>query len=237
MLCFNDDIQGTASVVLAGVYGALRIQKVGTDGTQPALNGRLRDQRIVFLGAGSAGVGVADLIAEAIAIEAQESGEYAEGAKERSVDHWRKNSFWLMDSKGLVTSTRGDKLQSHKVPFARDDRSGAEIGNLLDTIKEIKPTLLIGLAGLAGGSFTQEIIQSLDKDCSAAGLRPIIMALSNPTSKAECTAKNAYEWTEGRAIFASGSPFDEVLIGGKRHVPGQGNNMVYIFRNFGVLIS
>ncbi|CAD7935385.1 unnamed protein product [Amoebophrya sp. A25] len=221
ILCFNDDIQGTAATVLAGLLGALRIQQAG--GAERKMT--LREQRIVFLGAGSAGVGVADLIAEGMYLEGVAAGE---GWK--TVDEYRKNNFWLVDSKGTVTTTRGDKLQAHKIPFARSD---ASIPTLGEAVKQAKPTILIGLAGIAGGSFTQEIVQTMDKDCTSAGLRPIIMALSNPTTKAECTAEEAYKWTEGRAVYASGSPFEPVTLDDGRTIhTGQGNNM-YIFPGVG----
>jgi malate dehydrogenase (oxaloacetate-decarboxylating)(NADP+) len=110
-LCFNDDIQGTAAVVLAGLLAGLRIQH------RSGMQMNLRDQRIVFLGAGSAGVGVAELIAQGMVAEGKRAGE------PKPVEHYRKNNFWLIDSKGLVTSTRGDKLQAHKIPFARDEPS------------------------------------------------------------------------------------------------------------------
>jgi len=219
--CFNDDIQGTASVALAGLLAALRIQK----GTIRDGESNLRDQTIVFLGAGSAGCGVADLMALGMALEAQEAGEDA--SKDQS--YYRKNNFWLVDSKGLVTTQRGDKLQSHKIPFARDD---PPINSLLDIIKQVKPTCFIGLAGLDAGAFTPEMIKIHTENCSARGERPIIFALSNPTSKAECSAEEAYTHSDGRAIFCSGSPFGPVTINGKTYETGQGNNM-YIFPGIG----
>lgn len=121
-----------------------------------------------------------------------------------------------------MTTTRGDKLQSHKIRFARDD---APIPSLLEVIQQVKPTMLIGLAGLPGGAFTEEMIRTMDTACTAAGLRPIVMALSNPTSKAECTAEQVYAWTEGRAVFATGSPFAPVEVAGQLRHTGQGNNM------------
>ncbi|CAD7924671.1 unnamed protein product [Amoebophrya sp. A120] len=227
-LSFNDDIQGTAATVLAGIIAALRIQpaSVLTEGVPEDRNKTtlLRDQRIVFLGAGSAGAGVADLIAAGMEVEGKRAGD------NKTIEYYRKNNFWMIDSKGLVTTTRGDKLQDHKVPFARDD---PPVGTLLEVIQQAKPTILLGLAGLPGGAFTEQMIKTMDKDCTAAGLRPIVMALSNPTSKAECTAEQCYTWTEGKAIFASGSPFDPVTLpNGKTYHTGQGNNM-YIFPGVG----
>lgn len=170
---FNDDIQGTAAVVLAGLLAALRIQKPSQ--SKPT---NLRDQRIVFLGAGSAGVGVAELIAQGMYLESRAAGD------EKPVEYWRKNNFWLIDSKGLVTTTRGDKLQAHKIPFARDEET--QIPTLMDCVKIAKPTVLLGLAGLPGGAFTEEMVKTMAADCEAEKNRPILMALSNPTSKAEC---------------------------------------------------
>jgi len=220
ILCFNDDIQGTAAVALAGILSSLRIQK-GPPGSE---EGKLRDQRIVFLGAGSAGVGVADLIALGMYLEAIADDE----ADPKDVDYYRKNNFWLVDSKGLVTSTRGDKLQAHKVPFCR---SCPPIPTLMEIVKSEKPTILVGLAGIAG-QFPPEMIKLHTENCKESGLRPIIFALSNPTSKAECTAEEAYLHSGGAAIFASGSPFDPVTIDGKTYHTGQCNNM-YVFPGIG----
>jgi len=222
ILCFNDDIQGTASVALAGLLASLRIQKgVG------AQEQKLRNQRIAFLGAGSAGVGVADLMALGMYLEAVADDE----ADPKTIDYYRKNNFWLVDSKGLVTSTRGDKdrMQAHKIPFLRDD---PPIGSLEEIIDQCKPTCLVGLAGLPGGAFSVEMIKKHYANCKADGLRPIIFALSNPTSKAECTAEEAYRHSNGEAIFAAGSPFDPIEIDGKTYYTGQGNNM-YVFPGIG----
>jgi len=221
ILCFNDDIQGTASVALAGLLAALRIQ----NGTIDDGESNLRDQKIVFLGAGSAGCGVADLMALGMALEAKEAGEDAS----KDISYYRKNNFWLVDSKGLVTNTRGGALQNHKCPFARDD---PPINELLDVVKEAKPTCLIGLAGLNAGSFTPEMIKIHTENNKAMGKRPIIFALSNPTTKSECTAEEAYTHSDGSAIFCSGSPFDPVTINGKTYETGQGNNM-YVFPGIG----
>ena len=201
ILCFNDDIQGTGAVALAGIFGSLKIT-----------GQKLKDQRIVFLGAGSAGIGIANMIAAAMVGE-DSSIEQARG------------QFWFVDSKGLVSTQRGDTLAPHKIPFARND---APIDSLNDVIKSAKPTILMGLSGQSG-AFTEEVIGNM----MSYSERPIIFALSNPTSKAECTARQAYEWTNGKAIFASGSPFDPVLINGKTLIPGQGNNM-YIFPGVGL---
>ncbi|MCH8328019.1 MAG: oxaloacetate-decarboxylating malate dehydrogenase, partial [Candidatus Marinimicrobia bacterium] len=203
---FNDDMQGTGSVAYAGTLGALRI-------TGQAL----KDQRIVFLGAGEAAIGIA---------KAMIQGMLEEGLSEEEA-HQR---FWLVDSKGLVTLDRLDSLVAHKKAFARDEPPAA---SLLEVVLRVEPTILLGVSGQPG-KFTQEVISSM----AAAVDRPVIFALSNPTSKAECTAEDAYRWSNGQAIFASGSPFDPVDYNGRTFVPGQGNN-VYIFPGvgLGVIIS
>jgi malate dehydrogenase (oxaloacetate-decarboxylating)(NADP+) len=197
--CFNDDIQGTAAVALAGVYAAAKAN--GQD---------FKDQRIMFLGAGSAATGIAGLMVKAL----QECGLTEEEARGR---------LWLVDSKGLVTSARST-LEENKQPYAHDHAPM----NLLDAIKDIKPTVLIGATGTPG-TFTKEVIEAM----SAINDRPVIFALSNPTSQAECTAQQAYEWSKGKALFASGSPFDAVEYDGKTFHPGQGNN-AYIFPGLGL---
>jgi malate dehydrogenase (oxaloacetate-decarboxylating)(NADP+) len=199
-LCFNDDIQGTASVALAGILGALRLT-----------GKRLTEQKLLFLGAGEAGTGIGELFVAA----AREEGMSDAGARARC---------WFVDSKGLVVKSRTD-LQAHKKPFAH---AHAPIADLAAAVEAIAPTALIGVAG-AGPAFTRPIIETMAR----LNQRPIIFALSNPTSKAECTAENAYAWTGGRAVFASGSPFAPVTIDGKTYVPGQGNN-VYIFPGIGL---
>jgi len=200
--CFNDDIQGTGAVALAGLLGAMRIKQE-----------KLADQRIVFWGAGSASVGIADMICTGIA---EESGISMEKAREK---------IWLIDSHGLVTSRRKDKLQTHKVPYARDEEP---IEGLLKAVQKIQPSVIIGASG-QGRTFTREVIEAL----SQINERPVIFALSNPTSKSECNAEQAYAWSGGKAIFASGSPFDPVRLDGKFFIPGQGNNM-FIFPGIGL---
>lgn len=205
LLCFNDDIQGTGAVIASGYLNASKLQGVP-----------LKDQRLVFLGAGSAGIGVADGIVTTMLQE--DPSLTAEEARAK---------FWFVDSKGLVASNRGDKLEHHKLPYARHDVDKV-LPTLLEVVKHVKPTALIGLAGIQGGCFTPEILSELAKNTE----KPIIFALSNPTSKAECTAHDAYNYTEGRAIYASGSPFDPVTLFGKTFYPGQGNNM-FIFPGLG----
>ncbi|KYQ94253.1 NADP-dependent malate dehydrogenase (oxaloacetate-decarboxylating) [Tieghemostelium lacteum] len=204
-LCFNDDIQGTGSVILSGFINAVR-----------AVQKPLKDHRLVFLGAGSAGIGVADCIMTLF----EEQGVSKEDARK---------CFWFVDSKGLITTTRGDELTPQKKSYAREDHTAEQqLKTLLEVVKEVKPTALIGLSGI-GRSFTQEIVEEMAKHVE----KPIIFALSNPTNNAECTAEQAYTWTDGRCIFASGSPFKPVEYKGVVHVPGQGNNM-YIFPGLGL---
>ncbi len=198
---FNDDMQGTGSVTLAGVLAALRITR------QP-----LADQRIVFLGAGEAAIGIANAIL---------AGLTEEGLTEQEA----RDRFWLVDSKGLVTRDRLDQLAPHKRVFARDE---AAIGSLAGVVAKVHPTILLGVSGQSG-LFSEEVVRTMAQHVQ----RPIIFALSNPTSKAECTARQAYTWTDGRAIFASGSPFDPVELNGRTYRSGQGNN-AYIFPGVGL---
>jgi len=197
---FNDDIQGTGSVALAGVLSALHLT-----------GGKLSDQRVLFLGAGEAGIGIAENIVNVLV----ETGLTPEEARKRC---------WFVDSKGLIVKSRTD-LSAHKQHYAHDH---APCIDLFSAVKSLKPTMLIGVSGQPK-TFTQEIVKAM----GSLNQRPVIFALSNPTSKAECTAEEAYAWTEGRAVFASGSPFAPVTIGGKTLVPGQGNN-AYIFPGVGL---
>ena len=198
--CFNDDIQGTGAVAMAGIIAALRIT-----------GEKLADQRLLFLGAGEAGIGTADTFVAALV----EEGMPVEEARKRCC---------FVDTQGLLTSNR-DKIAHHKQRYARDMPA---IDSFLEAVKTLKPTAILGLSGQPG-SFPKEVIEAMAK----INKRPIIFALSNPTSKAECTAEEAYRWSKGRAIFASGSPFDAVKLGNKTLVPGQGNN-VYIFPGVGL---
>ncbi|GKV03460.1 hypothetical protein SLEP1_g15752 [Rubroshorea leprosula] len=206
-LVFNDDIQGTASVVLAGLIASLKL-----------LGGTLADHTFLFLGAGEAGTGIAELIALEISKQTNASMEES------------RKKIWLVDSKGLIVSSRKESLQHFKQPWAHEHEPVKE---LVNAVKAIKPTILIGTSGV-GKTFTKEVVKAM----AVLNEKPLIMALSNPTSQAECTAEEAYTWTEGRAIFASGSPFDPVEYNGKLNVPGQANN-AYIFPGFGlgVIIS
>ncbi|KAL5572567.1 hypothetical protein UlMin_022164 [Ulmus minor] len=201
-LVFNDDIQGTAAVVLSGVVAALKL-----------IGGSLADHKFLFLGAGEAGTGIAELIALEMSKQSKTPLEEA-----------RKN-IWLVDSKGLIVSSRKESLQHFKKPWAHEHEP---VKDLLGAVKAIKPTVLIGASGM-GKTFTKEVIETL----SSFNKKPLILALSNPTSQSECTAEEAYTWSQGRAIFASGSPFDPVEYNGKVFVPGQSNN-AYIFPGFGL---
>ena len=200
-LCFNDDIQGTAAVALAGVYTALRVTK------KP-----LAEQRFLFMGAGEAATGIAELLVDAMVDEGM--------TREEALKHCA-----LFDSKGLCTSTRGDKLAPNKVPFAHDIPNAK---TFLEAVRAYKPTGIIGVSAQPN-TFNQEVLAEM----SALNERPIIFALSNPTSRAECTAQQAYEGTNGRALFASGSPFAPVDACGKHFVPRQGNNS-YVFPGLGL---
>ncbi len=199
--CFNDDIQGTAAVALAGILAALR-----------ATGGKLADQRLLFLGAGEAGTGIADLFTDAAVADGLPQSE----ARARC---------WFVDSQGLVVRSRAASLAHHKIPYAHEAPS---LKTLAEAIDLVKPTALIGVSG-QGASFTRPIIQAM----AQLNPRPIIFALSNPTSKAECTPAQAIEWSGGRAIVATGSPFKPVTHAGRTHVTGQGNN-VYIFPGVGL---
>ncbi len=197
---YNDDIQGTAAVALAGMFGALRISKQ-----------KLADQRFLFLGGGSAATGIAELISEALVLE----GLTLDAARQKN---------WLYDVNGLFVASRTD-LADFQRPFAHDAPSAA---SFLDAIETIRPTAIIGVSTVPK-LFNQPVIEAMAR----INERPIIFPYSNPTSRSECTAEEAYKWSDGRAIFASGSPFPPVELGGKTFVPGQGNN-VYIFPAMGM---
>lgn len=201
---FNDDIQGTAAVAVAGLLAALRITK-----------SKMCDHTIVFQGAGEAAMGIAELISMAMEKEGL--------SKEQSL-----KKIWMVDSKGLIVKGR-DHLTHEKERFAHEH---LQMNKLEDVIREIKPTAIIGVAAVPG-AFSEQII----KDMASFNKNPIIFALSNPTSKAECTAEQCYMFTEGRGIFASGSPFDPVTLpDGRTLFPGQGNN-AYIFPGVGLGVT
>ena len=197
---FNDDIQGTAAVALAGILSALRVT-----------GARLAEQKVLFLGAGEAATGIADLMALGMV---QQGATVAEA----------RGRCWLFDSRGLVVQARAD-LAAHKLPYAH---AHAPCHDFAEAVRRLRPTAIIGVAAV-GGAFTPEVLEAM----AAVNERPIVFALSNPTSQAECTAEQAYAHTDGRALFACGSPFDPVERAGRRFVPRQGNNS-YVFPGVGL---
>ena len=199
---YNDDIQGTAGVALAGIFAALRITKQ-----------KITDQRLLFLGGGSAATGIAELISQAMAMEGTDIAQ----ARKRNA---------LFDINGLIVTSRTD-LADFQKPFAQD---GEPFSSFVEAVKAIRPTGIIGVSTVPK-LFTREVIHAM----AEINERPIIFPYSNPTSRSECTAEEAYRWSEGRAVFASGSPFPPVDIAGRHFVPGQGNN-VYIFPAMGMAV-
>ena len=197
---FNDDIQGTASVVLGGLLSAMCIIKSSLD-----------KQRILFCGAGSAAIGIADILCQ----EMTHSGVDEKIARKK---------LYLFDSDGLITVDRED-LSEANLKYAQ--QVDVET-NFSAAVEKLKPTIVIGVSGV-GGAFEEKMVRNMTQEND----RPIIFALSNPTSKSECTAEEAYSWSEGKAIFASGSPFDTVRLKGKTYHPGQGNN-AYVFPGVGL---
>jgi malate dehydrogenase (oxaloacetate-decarboxylating)(NADP+) len=197
---FNDDIQGTAAVTLAGVLSALR-----------ATGEKLAAQTFLFMGAGEAATGIANLIVAAMVEEGLAAGE-------------ARRRCWLFDSRGLVVSSRGE-LAEHKRPFAHEEHA---IADFPGAVRKLRPSAIIGVAAV-GGTFTGEVLEEMAR----INRRPMVFALSNPTSKSECTAEEAYRHTQGRALFACGSPFDAVVFDERRYVPRQGNNS-YIFPGVGL---
>ncbi|KKK24925.1 NADP-dependent malic enzyme MaeA, partial [Aspergillus rambellii] len=207
--CFNDDIQGTGAVILGGVINAVKRSGLPC-----------KDHRAVFLGAGSAGVGVAKQIV-------------AFFMREGMTEEEARSCFYLVDSKGLVTADRGDKLADHKVYFARTDNEAQQFKSLEEVIDHVKPTMLMGLSTL-GGVFTPEILRKM----ADWNTHPIVFPLSNPSSKSECDYEAAVTHTDGRVLFASGSPFQPMSFTNstgetKTYYPGQGNNM-YVFPGIGL---
>jgi malate dehydrogenase (oxaloacetate-decarboxylating)(NADP+) len=200
--CYNDDIQGTGSITVAGLLNACRIKAE-----------KLKDQRVLFLGAGSAGIGIADMIVSAMKLEGLSEDE-------------ARGRIWLFNKKGLLESSRSDlspdqKAYAHKHAPTRD---------FVAAINSIKPTILIGVSTV-GKTFTQTVVETMSK----LNQRPIIFALSNPTEKAECSAEEAYTWSKGKAIYAAGVQFPPVQYNGKTFLPGQANNF-YVFPAVGLAI-
>ena len=197
---FDDDIQGTGAVALAALYAAPRIT-----------GGSIAQQTVLFLGAGEAGIGIGDMIVNALCEEGLPEAE-------------ARRRCWFFDSHGLVVGSRTD-LAVHKLPYAHDHPA---VDDFPAAIEALRPTALIGVSAQPG-AFNKEVLEAMAR----INQRPIVFALSNPTSRSECTAVQAYGWTHGRAVFASGSPFEPVTIDGKTHHPGQGNN-AYIFPGIGL---
>lgn len=200
--CYNDDIQGTAGVALAGLLNALRIT-----------GGKLCDQRLLFLGAGSAGIGIANLIASAMTMQGLSEAE-------------ARTRISLFDVNGLVEASRTDLFDFQR-PYAHPHTPSRDF---VSVIEYLKPTAIIGVS-TQGGAFDQRVVEAM----SRLNARPIIFALSNPTDHAECTAEEAYRWTNGQALYAAGVPFPPVQLGDKTFVPGQGNNL-YVFPAVGLAI-
>ncbi len=197
---FNDDIQGTAAVALAGLFSALRLT-----------GGKLSEQKLLFLGAGEAAIGIADLVVSAM-------------QKEGTTEQDARGRIWLVDSRGLVVKDRTG-LNENKQRYAHPHH---QVEDFAAAVKTLKPTGIIGVAAVAR-TFTPEVLQTMAK----LNERPIVFALSNPTSQAECSAEEAYKGTDGRALFACGSPYDPVALGSQTFVPRQGNNS-YIFPGVGL---
>ncbi|GAA4440127.1 NAD-dependent malic enzyme [Bremerella cremea] len=201
-LVYNDDIQGTASVALAGLITALQIKK------EP-----LSDQRILFAGAGSAGIGIANMMVEAMVQQGLGEAE-------------ARTKITMFDENGLLVSSRKDLSDSQKV-YARQDKP---IRRLEEAVKHVKPTILIGVSTV-GGLFTEGVVKAMYGKCD----RPIIFPLSNPTDHAEATAEQIYKWTNGAALVAAGVQFDDVMLNAKKFHPGQANNF-YIFPAVGMAV-
>jgi malate dehydrogenase (oxaloacetate-decarboxylating)(NADP+) len=199
---YNDDIQGTAAMALAGISASLRIT-----------GQKLTEQRFLFMGAGSAGTGIAELISQAMVLE----GLTIEEAQGRC---------WLFDVNGLLEKSRTD-IASFQLAFTH---THTPCTSFVEAITSIKPTAILGVSGVPK-LFNQQVIETMAK----INFRPIIFPLSNPTSQSECTAEEAYRWSNGAVIFASGSPFAPVEINGNQFVPSQGNN-VYIFPAMGMAV-
>jgi malate dehydrogenase (oxaloacetate-decarboxylating)(NADP+) len=193
--CYNDDIQGTAGAALVGLFSALRVT-----------GGKLRDQRVLFLGAGSAGTGIAGMIVEGMMLEGLSEVE-------------ARSRISMFDVNGLIEPSRKDLLDFQK-PYAHKHTPSKDFAAVIESIK---PTAIVGVSTCAK-AFDQRVIATMAR----INRRPIIFALSNPTDHAECTAEEAYKWSDGRALFAAGVPFAPVSYNGKVFVPGQGNNL-YVF--------
>jgi malate dehydrogenase (oxaloacetate-decarboxylating)(NADP+) len=199
---YNDDVQGTAGITLAGMINACKLK--GTN---------LKDETYLFLGAGSAGIGLANLLCSALV----EQGLTLEQARAR---------VHMFDVNGLLEPSRADLVDFQK-PYAH---THAPCKDFVEAINDLKPTTIIGVSTI-GGAFTKEVISAM----CAHNVHPIILALSNPTDHAECTAEQAYNWSNGKVIFAAGVQFDPVVMNGVTYLPGQANNF-YIFPAVGMAI-
>jgi malate dehydrogenase (oxaloacetate-decarboxylating)(NADP+) len=199
---YNDDVQGTAGITLAGMINAAKLK--GT---------KLKDEKYLFLGAGSAGIGLADLLCSALVAQ----GMTLKDAQSR---------VHMFDVNGLLESTRTDLVDFQK-PYAHKH---APTRDFVDAIESIKPSTIIGVSTI-GGAFTQKVIEAM----SRINERPVVLALSNPTEHAECTAEQAYTWSKGKAIYAAGVQFPPVHLNGQTFLPGQANNF-YIFPAVGMAI-
>src|SRR6516225_4438720 len=200
--CYNDDVQGTAGITLAGMINAVKLK--GT---------KLRDEKYLFLGAGSAGIGLANLLCSALVAQGMTLKE-------------AQSRVYMFDVNGLLESKRTDLVDFQK-PYAHKH---APTRHFVDAIESIRPTTIIGVSTI-GGAFTQEVVEAM----SRINERPVILALSNPTEHAECTAEQAYTWSKGKAIYAAGVQFPPVHLDGKTFLPGQANNF-YIFPAVGMAI-
>jgi len=199
---YNDDVQGTAGIVLAGMLNAARIK-----------GSELKDEKYLFLGAGSAGIGLADLLCSALV----QQGMSLKDAQAR---------VYMFDVNGLLQSNRTDLVDFQK-PYAHP-HSGTR--DFVEAIKSIKPTTIIGVSTV-GGAFNKQVVEAM----SEINDRPVILALSNPTEHAECTPEQAYSWSKGKAIYAAGVQFPPVHLNGQTFLPGQANNF-YIFPAIGMAI-
>jgi malate dehydrogenase (oxaloacetate-decarboxylating)(NADP+) len=199
---YNDDVQGTAGITLAGMINATKLK-----GTQ------LKDEKYLFLGAGSAGIGLADLLCSALV---------AQGMKLKDA----QSRVHMFDINGLLESTRKDLVDFQK-PYAHKH---APTRDFVAAIESIKPTTIIGVSTI-GGAFTRQVIEAM----SRINEHPVVLALSNPTDKAECTPEQAYRWSGGKAIYAAGVQFPPVNLHGQVFLPGQANNF-YIFPAVGMAI-
>jgi malate dehydrogenase (oxaloacetate-decarboxylating)(NADP+) len=199
---YNDDVQGTAGITLAGMINATKLK--GT---------KLKDEKYLFLGAGSAGIGLADLLCSALV---------AQGMRLKDA----QSRVYMFDINGLLESTRTDLVDFQK-PYAHQH---APTRDFVAAIESIKPTTIIGVSTI-GGAFTQKAVEGM----SRINERPVILALSNPTEHAECTAEQAYTWSKGKAIYAAGVQFPPVRYNGQTFLPGQANNF-YVFPAVGMAI-